>query len=63
MESSPMQFYVLSSNTTTTYYKHVTYLILVKCSFYFKKYEVQMGSRTLEGMSMIVDQYYSIKKN
>jgi len=27
MESSAMQFYVISSNTTATYYKHVTYLI------------------------------------
>lgn len=46
MEISPMQFYVLSSNKTAAYYKHVTYLILVKYSFYFKKYEVRMGSRT-----------------
>jgi len=63
MESSSMKFYVLRPNTTATYCKHVTYLILVKYSFHFKKYEVWMGSRNLEGMSMIVDQYYSIKQN
>ena len=63
MESPPVQFYVLGSNTSTTCYKHVTYLILVKYSFYFKKCEAWMGSRTLEGMSMVVDQDYSMQKN
>jgi len=63
MESPPVQFYILSYNKTATYYKHVTYLILVKYSFYFMKYEVWMGSRTLEGMSVVVDQDYCMKKN
>jgi len=63
MESPPVQFYILSSNITAAYYKHVTYLILVKYSFYFKKYVVWMGCRTLECMSMVVGQDYSIKKN